>query len=233
MSRPSSGVRVGVAVPGAGGGARMGGVRKPFLELAGQPVLRLAIQPFLAEPRVVAVAVALAPEEAAEPPRWLTVLDTRVRVVEGGATRTESVRRAIAALPVDVDVIAVHDAARPLVEERVVAECIDLAATGIGAVAGCPATDTLKWVDGEARVRATPDRGTLWHAHTPQVFPAALLRDAYGRAGAESTDDAALVEAVGGEVRMVDGGRTNLKITRPEDLAVAEAILRLRAEGAR
>lgn len=216
---------VGVAVPGAGAGRRMGGVRKPFLELAGEPVLVHALRPFLADPRVVAVAVALTEEDAGSPPEWLLALDTRVSVVAGGDTRTESVRLAIEALPRDVTLIAVHDAARPLVSADVVAECIDLAATGVGAVAGCPAVDTMKEVDEQRRVVATPDRATLWHAQTPQVFPADLLRRAYQEAGATATDDAALVERAGGSVRMVDAGRSNMKVTGRGDVALAEAHL--------
>ena len=103
----------------------MGGVRKPFLELAGEPVLLHALRPFLSDSRVVAVAVALADEDAASPPAWLIELDPRVSVVTGGETRNESVRRAIEALPQDVTLIAVHDAARPLVSTEVVAECIE------------------------------------------------------------------------------------------------------------
>ena len=203
----------------------MGGVRKPFLELAGEPVLVHALRPFLSDPRVVAVAVALTEEDAASPPEWLLSLDARVSVVAGGDTRTESVRLAIEALPQDVTVIAVHDAARPLVSTEVVAECIDLAATGVGAVAGCPAVDTIKEVDEQRRVVATPDRATLWHAQTPQVFPAELLRRAYQGAGATATDDAALVERAGGTVRMIDAGRTNMKVTGGGDVALAEAHL--------
>lgn len=217
--------RVGVAVPAAGMGRRLGGVRKPFLQLAGEPLLLHALRPFLAEPRVVAVAVALAEAEAAEAPEWLTHLDARVSVVVGGATRTDSVRNALRALPDDVDVIAVHDAARPLVRAPVVARCIDVAMGGEGAVAGCPAVDTMKEVDGEGRIVATPDRSTLWHAQTPQVFPAELLRSAYAEAEEGATDDAALVERAGGTVRMVNAGSSNLKVTRPGDVAVAEALL--------
>lgn len=222
--------RVGVAVPSAGTGVRMGGVRKAFLELAGRPVLEHALRPFLDEPRVVAVVVALAPDDAASPPEWLTALDPRVSVVAGGSTRTESVRAAIAALPADVDVIAVHDAARPLVTGDVVARCVDLAAAGVGAVAGCPAVDTIKVVDRSNTVTATPDRATLWHAHTPQAFPAGVLRDAYA-AGEEGTDDAALVEryAPSLTVRLVDDGGSNLKVTRPLDAGLAEAILAARS----
>jgi 2-C-methyl-D-erythritol 4-phosphate cytidylyltransferase len=137
----------------------------------------------------------------------------------------------LAALPDDVSVIAVHDAARPLVTEDLVRACIDLASTGVGAVAGCPAVDTIKDVDADACVVSTPDRSTLWHAHTPQVFPADVLRRAYRLRGESATDDAALVERVGGRVRMVDGGPLNMKVTRPGDVELAEAILRARTGG--
>lgn len=222
----SRALRVGVAVPGAGSGRRMGGARKPFLALAGRPMLLHALEPFLADSRVVAIAVALAPEDAADPPGWLKDLDARVSVVAGGDTRSDSVRSAIAALPQDLDLVAVHDAARPLVSAEVVSSCIDLAASGVGAVAGTPATDTMKRVDSSGRVLDTPDRSTLWHAHTPQVFPAELARRAYADSAAGHTDDSAFVEAVGGEVRMVDDGGTNMKVTRPADVGLAEVILR-------
>jgi len=209
----------------------MGGVRKALLELAGEPALLHALRPFLAERRVTSVAVALPPDDASAPPPWLTRLDRRVRVVAGGATRTESVRAAIAALPAEVDVIAVHDAARPLVTMAVVSRCLDLALRGFGAVAGCPAVDTLKRVGPDQEVVDTPDRATLWHAQTPQVFPARVLRAAYADPAADGTDDATLVERAVTDivVRMVDAGAANLKVTHPLDVLVAEAILRSRA----
>jgi len=222
-------VRVGVAIPAAGSGRRMGGARKAFLELAGSPILLHALRPFLADERVVAVCVALAADDAADPPAWLIEVDERVTVIAGGDTRGASVGRAMAALPADVSVIAVHDAARPLVTEDTVRECIDIATGGVGAVAGCPTVDTMKTVDEDARVVSTADRARLWHAHTPQVFPAEMLRRAYAEGGGDATDDAALVEQAGFPVRMVDGGAHNLKVTRPDDLFVAEAILRARA----
>jgi 2-C-methyl-D-erythritol 4-phosphate cytidylyltransferase len=231
--RPAAGGRVGVAVPAAGLGRRMGGVRKPFLLLEGEPVLVHALRPFLAEPTVVAVVVALVAEDAACPQGWLTGLDERIGVVAGGAARSESVRAALAALPDDLDVIAVHDAARPLLQGDVLRRCIDLALTGVGAVAGHPAVDTMKQVDADARIVATPPRAELWNAQTPQVFPAALLRRAYEEEDRIGTDDASLVEALGAEVRMVDAGALNLKVTRPEDLVLAEAVLRQRRGEAR
>ena len=217
-------------MPAAGSGERMGGVRKPFLELAGEPVLLRALRPFLDDPRVVGVVVALSADQAAGPPDWLRALGPRVVVAPGGATRSQSVRAAIAALPADLDVIAVHDAARPLVTSEVVASCIDLALEGFGAVAGCPAVDTLKRVGTDGAVIETPDRASLWHAQTPQAFPAHVLRSAYADPTAEGTDDAALIEraASGTVVRMVDAGPFNLKVTRPLDVTLAEAILRSR-----
>ncbi len=203
----------------------MGGAKKPFLHLAGEYVLVRALRPFLSDSRVVSVVVALASDDARDPPSWLTGLDPRVRVVAGGATRGESVACCLAALPPDLDVIAVHDAARPLVLESVVRRCFDLAANGVGAVAGSPAVDTMKVVDGEAFIESTPERARLWHAHTPQTFPAAALRAAYAAAGQAATDDAALVETQGIRVRMVDDGGVNPKITRPGDLAIGEAVL--------
>jgi 2-C-methyl-D-erythritol 4-phosphate cytidylyltransferase len=205
----------------------MGGIRKPWLELRGEPVLVHALRPFLDDPRVVAVRVALAADEAGAPPAWLLDLDARVKVVEGGGSRAESVARAVAALPPELDVILVHDAARPLVSRAVIDRVVAAAAAGTGAVAAWPATDTLKHVDGERRIVDTPDRTRLWHAQTPQGFPASMLRRALARAdlGASATDDAALVEALGERVVVVEGSLRNLKVTRPDDLAVAEALL--------
>lgn len=231
QSSPKRQERVGVVVPAAGSGERMGGARKAFLELAGQPVLLHALSPFLADERVVCVVVALAAADAAAPPDWLTALDPRLRVVQGGETRSESVRAAIQALPEDVDVIAVHDAARPLVTTELVTQCVGLALEGLGAVAGCPAVDTMKVVDRAGEIVETPDRSRLWHAHTPQVFPAHALRAAYASSTAEGTDDAALVERLADapRVRMVDDGAFNLKVTRPSDVPLAEAMLLARA----
>jgi 2-C-methyl-D-erythritol 4-phosphate cytidylyltransferase len=225
---PVESLKVGVAIPGAGRGERMGGVRKPFLEINGEPVLVHALRPFLADPRVVAIVVAVARDDAQSPPKWLTEIDPRVRVVAGGASRTESVSLAIGALPADLDVIAVHDAARPLVRSKVVSQCLDVAGTGVGAVAGYPAVDTIKSVGQDGFISDTPDRSVLWHAQTPQAFPAGVLRKAYA-AGFSGTDDSSLVERIGGSVRMIDGGADNLKVTRPVDIGIAEVILSARA----
>jgi 2-C-methyl-D-erythritol 4-phosphate cytidylyltransferase len=216
----------------------MGGLRKQYLELAGRPVLFHALGPFLGHPALRALVVALPGDDASDPPEWLTDLDPRIRVVSGGASRGESVFLALEALP-EVDVAMVHDGARPLVSAATVEFCYRMAASGVGGVAGIPAVDTLKEVEGapgvddSPRIVRTPDRNLFWHAHTPQAFPSDILREAYRRAregGFPATDDAALVEAAGGEVRMVRGNPENLKVTRPEDIPVAEAILEGRSD---
>lgn len=213
----------------------MGGVRKTFVELAGQPILLRAIRPFLETPGVECVAVALPPDLAARPPAWLTGADPRVRVVAGGATRGESVAAAVAALPPGVEVVLVHDGARPLVARGLVERCLRAAAEGRAVVAGVPAVDTLKEVDPQGRVVHTPPRGRYWHAQTPQAFPRQQLELAYRQAreqGIEGTDDASLVERFGGEVEVVEGSPRNLKITCPEDLILAERLLELAGDGA-
>lgn len=222
---PPGDMRVGVVIPAAGVGRRMGGCRKPFLALRGEPLIQHSLRSFLTHPSVTALRVALSPEDASDCPAWLRDLDPRLAVVAGGDNRADSVRAALEALP-DVDVVLVHDAARPLVTRAIIDRCIGAVGTGIGAVAGWPASDTLKEVDDDLRVLATPDRSRIWHAQTPQAFPAELLRHAYAAwDGREATDDGVLVEMAGGTVVMVEGSAINLKVTRPEDIAVAEAFL--------
>jgi 2-C-methyl-D-erythritol 4-phosphate cytidylyltransferase len=214
---------------GEGAPAPSGTVRKQYLAIGGVPVLLRALRPFLDLAGVRSVVVALPAEDAAAPPPWLEDVDPRVRLVSGGATRQASVRAGLDALPADVDIIIVHDGARPLVTKAVIARCVAAAAEGVGAVAGWPVVDTIKQVEGR-RVTATPDRSTLWHAQTPQAFPRDMLLNAYrGAAGEDErnaqTDDAGLVARQGGRVVMVEGSPRNIKVTRPDDVRIAEALL--------
>ena len=203
----------------------MGGVRKPFIELGGRAVLDWALEPFLARRDVVEVVVALGHQDAGDDP---TRLDGRVRTVRGGATRFESVANALDRLDSDAALIAVHDGARPFPPPEVIDACIRLATGGIGAVAGVPAVDTVKRTGRGDVIAETPPREALWYAQTPQVFPRHLFASAVVRcraSGRSPTDDASMVEGPGVEVRMVRASTMNLKITRPEDVAVAEALL--------
>lgn len=230
VARPKpSNADVGVVVPAAGSGRRMGGRKKPYLLLCGEPVLLRALGPFLRRKDVREIVVALPPEDVADPPDWLRNADERIRLVPGGASRGESVRAGLGALSDEVAIVAVHDGARPLVDDRTVDRCLEAAREGVGAVAGWPAVDTVKVVDADLRVLRTPARSSLWLAHTPQAFPRKVLVEAYRAASAEdlaATDDASLVEARDGEVRMVRGSSRNIKVTRPDDLALAESYLR-------
>lgn len=224
-----------MVIAAGGAGRRMGGVRKQYLELLGEPVLVHSLRPFLAHPSIGWAVVAIPAEDLEDPPEWLTGLDPRITLVAGGAERGDSVRRALEAVPEEADVVLVHDAARPLVDRAIIDRVLEAAFNGVGAVAAVPLADTLKEVDAEGRITATPDRGRFWRAQTPQGFPRGLLLDAARRAaeeGVEATDDAALVEHYGGEVIVVEGSAENLKVTTPVDLVVAESILRSRSESA-
>lgn len=150
--------------------------------------------------------------------------------VLGGASRSESVRLALAAAP-EATVAVVHDAARPLITRELVERCVGALEGWDGVVAAAPVADTIKEADGSGRVVRTLDRAALWAIQTPQVFRADVLRRALevdDSVLAAATDDASLVEAAGGSVRVVEAPAENIKVTRPVDLALAEALLRAR-----
>ncbi len=222
-------MRAAAIVPAGGAGSRMGedGPRKQYLELGGEPILVRALRPLLAHPEIEGVVVALPAEDLADPP---FPLPPGVVVVAGGRERGDSVRSALAAVPAEADVVLIHDGARPLLDAALVERTLRAVAAGAGAgaIAAIPVADTLKRVSAEGSIVETVDRRGLWRAQTPQAFPRALIADAHGRAEAEgvtATDDAALVERYGGRVVVVEGDERNIKITRPEDLVLAELLL--------
>ena len=220
-------------VAAAGHGARVGGTPKQFRELAGVPVLLRALRPFTSHADVACTVVALPADAAGVPPEWLGALvGHRLRVVSGGRERGDSVRAALAALPAECTLVLVHDAARPLVSTDTIDAVIAVARKGGGAVAAVPLSDTLKAAtDSRApfTVERTIPRTGLWRAQTPQGFPRALLERAVEAAqadGVQGTDDAELVERIGGTVQVVPDVATNLKLTTEDDFALAEALLR-------
>jgi 2-C-methyl-D-erythritol 4-phosphate cytidylyltransferase len=145
--------------------------------------------------------------------------------VAGGATRAESARNGLAAVPAEATIICVHDAARPLATADLYAAVVDAVVEGAdGAIPGIAVTDTIKRVDGTGVVVETPDRSTLVAVQTPQAFRASVLRAAHAT-GAEGTDDASLVEARGGRVVVVPGSPLNRKITQPQDLEWARSLV--------
>jgi 2-C-methyl-D-erythritol 4-phosphate cytidylyltransferase len=199
-------------VVAAGSGTRFG-ERKQYLPLAGARVLDWALREPLARCDGVVLVVPADVVDDAEP--------GVTRVVAGGATRSGSVRNGLAAVPGDAEVIVVHDAARPVPLPGVWERVLDAVADGAdAAVPAVPVTDTLRHRDGR-----TVDRDGVVAVQTPQAFRADALRRAHA-AELEATDDAALVEAVGGTVVVVDGDPANLKITTPVDLSFAELLCR-------
>lgn len=213
----------GAIVVAAGEGRRMGGVRKAFQDLAGRPVLRWALEPFLrVRPRPRAIVVAVPADVVTAPPPWLAELP--VCLVAGGAERSDSVRAALTALPEEVEVVLVHDAARPFATAALVDRVRRAAAAG-PAIPAIPVRDTLKRVR-DGQVEATVPRDGVWQAQTPQGFPRALLAELHARpaaAPAPATDDAALAERAGYAVRIVPGEPTNFKLTEPGDWPLAIA----------
>lgn len=216
-------MRAAAVVVAGGAGRRFGGpIRKQYLEIGGTPVLLRAILPFLHHPRIASVVVVLPPDDVADPPPWLASLD--VTIVAGGAERGDSVLHGLRAVSEDADRVLIHDGARPFVSIDVIDRVLD--AEG-GAIAAVPVTDTIQQVDADGVITSTPDRAALWQAQTPQGFPRAALLEAYARARADglaATDDAAVFARYAGPVRVVMGSPRNLKVTRPEDLPLAEAL---------
>lgn len=219
---------VGVVVVAAGSGSRLGaGLPKAFVVLGGRPLLGHALAGVAAVLGVGSVVVVV-PADLVDPsgPAWAGVdLPDGAVVVAGGADRTASVAAGLAALDPSCEVVLVHDAARcltpPAVFERV-ADAVRAGAAGV--VPGVPVVDTVKVVDDRGVVTATPDRATLRAVQTPQGFRREVLLAAHA-SGVVATDDAALVEALGHEVLVVEGDPAALKVTTPADLAHAERLL--------
>lgn len=225
-SSPDSVGRAGAVIAAGGSGSRMGGESTPkqYLELLGAPVLLWSIRAFVAHPDIDEVVVVLPAADAATPPPWIASLP--VTVVAGGDTRRESVRNGLEAMGDDVEFVLVHDGARPLVPSSVIDRVLEASREG-AAIAAVPVADTIKMADDEGNVARTVDRSGLWLAQTPQGFRLETLRDVHRRADADDytgTDDAGLCERYGIPVRLVEGAVENMKITRPADFPVVEAL---------
>lgn len=205
---------VWAVVVAAGGGHRFGGA-KQVSTLGDRRVVDHAV----AAARAACDGVVLVVPADAE---WAV---DGVAVTAGGATRSASVRAGLAAVPTDATIVVVHDAARPLASSVLFARVVDAVRAGAdGAVPGIPFADTVKRVDARGTVVETVPRESLVAVQTPQAFGVDVLRRAHA-AGGEGTDDAALVEAVGGRVVVVEGEPDNFKITDPADLDRAESVL--------
>ena len=222
-------------VPAAGRGLRMGGsVPKQFLSLGGEPLVIQSLRALQAAPVVDQIILAVPPadveyceHEIVSRQRFTKV----TKVVAGGAERQDSVRYALAQIPSDTEIVLIHDAVRPFVTLRMIAEVVAAARKEGAAIIALPMRDTVKQVRTDGMIERTVDRTPLWLAQTPQAFRRDWIETAHRKAHAEgvrATDDAFLVEWLGYSVAVVEGSGENIKVTRPEDLVIGEAILAAR-----
>ena len=228
--------RTAAIVPAAGRGERLGiGTPKALRPIAGTPMLVHAVRALEAA-RCVDLVIVVAPEEfVTEVQALMAQVAVELQVVAGGDTRQASVLRGLITLPEDVDVVLVHDAARPLVPADVVTNVVAAVRAGHPAVIpALPVVDTVKRVDTSSHVTETVDRSELRAVQTPQGFSRSVLQRVHAEAdGDDITDDGGLVEAAGIPVLIIEGHEEALKVTRPLDLVIAEAIVaKRRATGA-
>lgn len=212
----------------AGASQRMRGIDKVWAELCGRPLLTLPLQRLAAVEaieEIVVVAPGARHIEIGELAFGLGVSPKLpLRCVEGGARRRDSVGAGLAALP-DARWVLVHDSARPLASSELASRALAAARETGAAVPGLPVADTIKRVDGDGLVRETPDRASLRAIQTPQAFDADLLRRAHAEIKGDATDDAALVEQLGAQVRVIEGEPQAFKVTTAEDLERLRALL--------
>ena len=226
-----------MVIPAAGRGTRMNSsTRKPFLPLADATILEHTLRAVNRAKGVQETVVVLHPEDVENTDRRRRLEDRTdvTRVVPGGDSRQASALAGVRATSSAADVVLLHDGARPLVEPELVEKVARRARNAGAAIAAVPATATVKEVDPDHCIRRTHDRDAIWLAQTPQGFRRDLLLEAYERAyedGFEGTDDAQLVERLGHEVEVVRDSTSNIKITRPRDLPVAEALMEWTSRG--
>jgi 2-C-methyl-D-erythritol 4-phosphate cytidylyltransferase len=227
-------MRVAALLVGAGRGERLArGSPKAFVPLAGRPLIAHALETLLRVPEIERVVPVVPAELCAELAERLGALARHPKLaaaVAGGATRQDSVRAGLDALPPGFDLVAVHDAARPLLRAEDASRVVRAAAASGAAILAVPIADTVKRVQDGAIV-ATPPRSELFAAQTPQVFRCEWLREALAKAAAEGrqgTDCAELVEALGVRVQVVEGDPGNRKVTHPADLEAAQRVLEQR-----
>ncbi len=226
--------RFAVILPAAGRSTRFSAQRrkKPFVELKGRPVWVRTAEHFVNRDDVAQTIIVVSPDDL----DWFkekfrpNLAFMEIEIVTGGDTRADSVENALERVHAEIDFIAVHDAARPLLTAKWISDVFDAAKTSDAAIPGIPVTSTLKRVEAVKnkgnQIVETVSREGLWQAQTPQVFRRDLLIEAYSKRGDFSpTDEASLVEKFGHPVMVVPGSPMNLKITTPEDFEMAKALL--------
>jgi 2-C-methyl-D-erythritol 4-phosphate cytidylyltransferase len=221
--------KVGAIVVAAGKSERMGGVEKIFAHVAGKPLLAHAIEAFQRSPVVDSIVIVLAKDKVSDgldlvkKYHWSKV----VAVCAGGARRQDSVNKGLNRLG-KVDWVMIHDGARPCVTPDIIERGLEAARESGAAIPAMPVADTIKIVSADSYVKDTPPRDKLWAVQTPQVFGFDIISEAHRKAKSNVTDDAGMVESLGHKVKVFKGSYTNIKVTTPEDLVIAEAIIKSR-----
>jgi len=233
--QPAEAMKIVVLIPAAGSGVRMGStVKKPYLLLAGRPMLYHTLAAFDRAPAVDQIIIAVAPGEEAccetDVVRKFP-FKKKITIIAGGDMRQDSVRRLLERVPEETSLVLIHDGARPLITvdliERALAETEKWQAT----VAAVPVKDTIQATDEAGFVQKTLPREQLWSIQTPQTFELRLIREAHCKAlqdGFVGTDEGSLVARLGRPVKIIMGAYDNIKVTTPEDLIIAEALLKKR-----
>jgi 2-C-methyl-D-erythritol 4-phosphate cytidylyltransferase/2-C-methyl-D-erythritol 4-phosphate cytidylyltransferase/2-C-methyl-D-erythritol 2,4-cyclodiphosphate synthase len=218
----------------AGEGLRIGGkISKPYLPLCGRAMVLRTLDRFFTARSIGQVVLVAAAGELSRCEGMLradSLLGQRPWVLQsGGATRQQSVKAGLEKIGGDADIVVIHDGARPFVSPALIDRCAEAAYEKGAVVVGVAARNTIKVVSSDGRVQATPARSGLWEIQTPQAFRREVIVEAHEwatREGIDATDDASLVEQMGKPVFVMDGERTNIKITTPEDICFAEALIR-------
>ncbi len=218
--------KVGAIIAAAGESRRMGGIDKVFAPLGGKPALARVLDAFESCNSVGQVVVVVSRKNLKKC-RQLIAEKKRSKPIEvcaGGERRQDSVAAGLKHLK-NCDWVVIHDGARPLVTKALIERGLKAAKETGAAVAAIPVTDTIKTAGDDRIVRQTPPRQNLWAVQTPQVFGYGLISEAYKKAKGEVTDDASLVEQLGYKVKLYMGSYDNIKITTPDDLALAEVLV--------
>jgi len=218
----------------AGEGRRIGGkVPKTYLPICGRPMVLRTLDQFFSAQAIEEVVLVIAADEFLRCETMLrddSELANRPWILQsGGPTRQQSVKKGLEKIGSDTDIVVIHDGARPFVSPALIDRCVQASRDKGAVVVGVPVRDTIKIVSNDRWVQTTLSRSSLWAIQTPQVFRKQWIVEAHDRAAREAfeaTDDAMLVERTGKPVFVVDGESTNIKITTPEDVWFAEALLR-------
>jgi len=226
--------RATAIVLAAGDSRRMGGdTAKPYLPIGGRPLVLRTLDRMFSAASVDEVVLVVAGDRITQCESMLradpVLRDRRWILQPGGVTRQQSAKRGLERIESDVEIVIIHDGARPFVSARLINRCVEVAAEQQAVVVGLPVRDTIKAVSEDHWIQTTPERSTLWEIQTPQVFKRELIMAAYQRAERESaqvTDDAMVVERLGIPVYVLEGEQTNFKITLPDDVWLAEALIR-------